>query len=97
MMEASFQSSSVGHRAPTNSFVTYVSGEFEVMRLTPYRGVKAFGEPFGPRLSAAQLLGRAPLPNGRRFVDLRDVDAYPQAEPVYNATYYEGVEAEFKG
>ena len=72
----------------------YVSGEYEVMRLTPYRGVKAFGAPFGPRLSAAQLLGRAPLPNGRRFVDVRDVQKYPQAEPVYNATYYGGVEAE---
>ena len=33
----------------------------------------------------------------RAALDLRDVDAYPQAEPVYNATYYEGVEAEFKG
>ena len=71
-----------------------MSGEFEVMRLTPYRGVEGFSGVFGPRLSAAQLLGDAPLPNGRRFVDVRDVQKYPQAEPVYNAAYYEGVEAE---
>ena len=69
----------------------YVSGEYEVMRLTPYRGVEAFNAPFGPRLSGAQLVGRAALPNGRRFVDVR---ALSQAEPVYNRAYYEGVEAE---
>ena len=90
-MVASVQSPSVGHRAPTNSFVTYVSGEFEVMRLTPYRGVEGFPEVFGPRLSAEQLLGRAPLPNGRRFVDVR---ALPQAEPAYNDAYLAGVKAE---
>jgi hypothetical protein len=69
----------------------YVSGEFEVLRHTPYRSVEGFPQVFGPRLSGAQLVGRAPLPNGRRFVDVR---ALSQAEPVYNPAYYEGVEAE---
>ena len=99
-----FQASAVrkdtgaGRPAGLPSYIEYYcEGGYEMLRLTPYRGVEGPAQMFGPRLSGAQLVGLAPLPNGRRFVDLRDVDAYPQAEPVYNATYYEGVEAEFKG
>jgi len=81
-----------GRPAGMPSYVEwYVSGEYEVMRLTPYRGVEGFAETFGPRLNAAQLRGDASLPNGRRFVDVRGLS---QAEPVYNRAYYEGVEAE---
>jgi len=72
----------------------FCEGGYEMLRLTPYRGVEGPAQMFGPPLTGAQLVGRTPLPNGRRFVDVRDVRTYPQAEPVYNPAYYKGVEAE---
>ena len=73
--------------------------QYEVIVLSPYASEGEFAAMFGPRLTAAQLLGAAPVP-GQRHVDVRTLRvAQPRtlrvAQPRYDDAYYQGVAAEF--
>ena len=65
--------------------------QYEVIVLSPYGSEGEFAAMFGPRLTAAQLLGAAPVP-GQRHVDVRTLRV---AQPRYDDAYYQGVAAEF--